>query len=62
MYNHTPGKQNSYRLSGSNGEVIGPAKSFHVNLGDVFDLEVYARYEGTTNNASSVVIKFYNCH
>jgi RHS repeat-associated protein len=56
LFNHTAGtgKAYSYRLSGSPGEVIGPAKSFAVNPGETFDLEVYAKYANPSSNGSNV--------
>lgn len=56
FYNHTPGEESeySYKLRGSSGEVVGPAKSMEVKPGDLVDLEVYARYANLTNTNSSV--------
>lgn len=56
FYNHTPNVQTgySYRLSASSTELIGPAKSFEVNSGDVVDLEVYVRYANLTTTNSGL--------
>jgi RHS repeat-associated protein len=56
FYNHTPNAQTgySYRLSASSTELIGPAKSFEVNSGDVVDLEVYVRYANLTTTNSGL--------
>lgn len=56
FYNHTPDAQTgySYRLSASSTELIGPAKSFEVNPGDVVDLEVYVRYANLTTTNSGL--------
>jgi RHS repeat-associated protein len=52
LYYH--GGQNSYRLSGCPGEVVGPAKDFEVKAGEIYDVEVYARYETPTSEGSDV--------
>jgi RHS repeat-associated protein len=54
QHNHTPGKASSYRLSGSPGEVIGPARSFPVNPGDAFDVEAFVTYESETSSGSDI--------
>jgi RHS repeat-associated protein len=56
LFNHTngAGKSYSYRLSGASGEVIGPAKSFAVNPGDIVDLEVFAKYNNPQSNGSGI--------
>ncbi len=55
LYNHTAGGTYSQLLNASstNG-LVGLAKSFAVNPGDVFDLEAYAKYEAPTTNGSGV--------
>lgn len=50
----------SQKLTGGNNSQIGLAKSFEVNAGDAFDLEVYAKYEafneaGTANNLNTLI-------
>ncbi len=50
----------SQKLTGGNNSQIGLAKSFEVNGGDVFDLEVYAKYEtfdaeGTATNLNALI-------
>lgn len=56
FYNHTAGEGSvySYKLRGSSGEVVGPAKSMEVQAGDLVDLEVFARYTNLTSTNSSV--------
>jgi RHS repeat-associated protein len=44
----------SYRVSGSPGEVIGPAKSFQVNAGDIFDVESFVTYETASSTGSDI--------
>jgi RHS repeat-associated protein len=44
----------SHLLNGGNNSQVGLAKSFTVNPGDVFDLEVYAKYEATTGPGNNV--------
>lgn len=41
-------------LHGGENSQIGLAKSFEVNPGDVFDLEVYAKYQAPTENPSDL--------
>jgi RHS repeat-associated protein len=46
LFNHTNGLDKSYscRLAGVPGEVVGPAKSFAVNAGDIVDMDAYVKY------------------
>jgi RHS repeat-associated protein len=44
----------SQLLNGGNNSQAGLAKSFEVQAGDVFDLEVYAKYEAPTTTGNNV--------
>ena len=56
LYNHTAGvgSDQSVRLSGAPGEIIGLAKSLAVVPGDVVHIEAYAKYWSPTANATNL--------
>jgi|JI10StandDraft_1071094.scaffolds.fasta_scaffold00858_15 RHS repeat-associated protein len=54
LFNKTPGGTYSQVLNGGNNNQIGLAKSFAVNPGDVFDLEVYGKYEQPTATGNNL--------
>ncbi|MCC6836850.1 MAG: fibronectin type III domain-containing protein, partial [Cytophagales bacterium] len=54
IFNKTPGGTYSQVLNGGNNNQIGLAKSFEVNPGDVFDLEVYGKYEQPTATGNNL--------
>ncbi|MBN8653032.1 MAG: LysM peptidoglycan-binding domain-containing protein [Cytophagales bacterium] len=54
IFNKTPGGTYSQVLNGGNNNQIGLAKSFAVNPGDVFDLEVYGKYEQPTATGNNL--------
>ncbi|HEY5744733.1 MAG TPA: DUF6443 domain-containing protein [Chryseolinea sp.] len=51
--NHTNPGTYSQILNGGNNSQIGLARSMPVNIGDVLDLEVYAKYEGATTSTNT---------
>lgn len=56
LFNHTVGAGSTYSqlLNAGHNSQIGLAKSFEVNPGDMFDLEVYAKYEEPTSTGANV--------
>ncbi len=51
-YNHTPDGAYSQLLHGGHNSQVGLAKSFEVGPGDIFDIEVYAKYQNLTSTPS----------
>jgi RHS repeat-associated protein len=51
--NHTTSGTYSQLLNGGNGSQVGLAKSLAVNVGDIVDLEVYAKYEEPAGSGNS---------
>ena len=45
----------SARLNGFDNRIIGPSKSLAVGKGDTVKIEVYAKYNQTTNNTTTLV-------
>ncbi len=54
LFNHTPTGTYSQLLNGSSNGQVGLAKSYAVNPGDVFDLEVYVKYEAPTSSGTNL--------
>jgi RHS repeat-associated protein len=57
-YNHTTGGGYSQLLHGGFNSQVGLAKSFEVSAGDVFDLEVYAKYQSLSSTTSNYAALF----
>jgi hypothetical protein len=53
LFNNTPGGTYSQLLNGGVNTQVGLAKSYQVNSGETFDLEVYAKYEAPSSTAGS---------